>query len=435
MQLRRFYLLLILILLCAVVIDAQDAEETETPAVDASQVLDDAQALVAQAQDAQARNLDVANSIMTMIQVGGIFVAIVTGLAVLISGLFGVSSIRELRGQLATIREEIHSLEELKRDMSNQLVTVRAEITMLKQAKDEVTQTAEQLGMMNDLPEQVDIRMAEQRQDANRQMKALSLVQFAIQQISVGNRHAALNTLLRAITLQDDNAVINYFHGEVLVREGDYEQGIVHLEKACQADDMPDASATLAYAYRMMGDENPDQSDKYYSHAENIYLTLREGHPELLDITGESVYGGLASLYRSRNMIDKAIKIYEDIERITPNSSYPINNLGLLHFEHDDKPFASRDKGREYFEKARRKATVKGTDYWRIFDIITAEIALEETAWETIQRHIDDMFDLEPTNDDILKLLGGIRQLQKSAQPPQHSNQALDYIRTRVDNA
>lgn len=436
MRPRFLYLLVMLILLCPVALYAQDAEATESPAADAAQVLAEAQALVDQAEETQQNNLEVANSIMAMIQVGGIFVAVVTGAAVIISGLFGMTSIRDLRKQLSTIQDEINSLEELKHDMSNQLVTVRAEIALLQQAKDDVMQTAEQLSMMNDLPETVDIRMEEQRKDANRQMKALSLVQFAIQQIARGNRHAALNTLARANTLQSDNAVINYFHGEVLVREGDYEQGIRYLEQASQASDMPDANATLAYAYRMMGDENPDRSDKFYSLSESIYLTLREVHPDLLDITGESVYGGLASLYRNRNMIDKAIKIYEEIEHITPNSSYPINNLGLLHFEHDGKPFASREKGRAYFEKARRKANVtlklEGTDYWRFFDIITAEVALEETSWDNIKSHIDDMFDLDPTDDDILKLIGGIRQLQKSAKPPEFATQAIAYIQSRI---
>lgn len=428
---KHLYMLLILMLLCPVMIYAQDTESTEVPSAEET-VLDEARVLVARAEDAQDRNLNVANSIMTLIQVGGIFVAIVTALAVLISGLFGVSSIRELRSQLTAVRDEISSLEDLRRDLKSQIDTVQVEIKLLQQAKDDVMRTAEQLSMMNDLPELVDSRIEEQKNNAERQLQALSLVQFASQQISIGNRHAALNTLARANALQANNAVINYFHGEVLVREGQYHEGILHLEKAIAANDMPDANATLAYAYRILGDENLDQQDKYYSQSETIYLTLQEEHPDLLDLTGESVYGGLAGLYRNRNLIDKAMRIYEDIQKITPNSSYPINNLGLLHFEYDDKPFGDRNKGKEYFAIARRKASVtlrlEGTDFWRFFDIITAEIALEETPWETIKGRIDDMVELDPTNDGIQKLLNGIRQLQKSHQPPELAQQAYAYV-------
>lgn len=422
---------------------AQDAESTETPEVDSTQILNDAQILVTEAKAIQDENFGMVGSILDLIQAGGVFVALVTVAAVGISGWFGLTSIRDFRKQLDVARGEIDELENLKSELTAQvnrvnseLINVRREIELLDKAKDEVLAVAEKLSMMNDLPTEVDERMRLQQEEANTQLQALSLVQFAIQQITIGNRKAALNTLARATELQEENPVINYFRGEVLVREGEYEQGIPFLQKATQAGDMPDASATLAYAYRMMGDENPDKKDKYYSSAENIYTDLRDDYPDLLDISGESVYGALAGLYRNRNMIDKAIEIYEQLIEVTPNSSYLVNNLGLLHFEHDEKPFADRNKGKEYFEKSQRKARatlkLEGTDYWRLFDLITAEVALEESDWNPIQDLLDSMFDLDPIPDDILKLERGLHQLEKSEQSPQFVQKALDYIQSRM---
>lgn len=428
---KLIYTVLIIGLLSSLAVIAQEAEETETPEDVASQVMADARELVAEARSNQDESFNTINTILGLMQVG---FAVVTGLiviAVAISSVFGLTSIRDLR-------EEIESFKTLKLELTNEITAVHSEIESLQQAKDEVMTVANQLSTMNDLPATVDKQMKEQQADANKQMQALSQVQFAIQQINVGNRQAALNTLARANELQRDNAVINYFRGEVLVREGEYEEGIEYLQKAVQGSDMPDASATLAYAYRMMGDEYPDQNDKYYSRAENIYIELHDDYPELLDISGESVYGALAGLYRNRNMIDKAIQTYEQIELVTPNSSYPINNLGLLHFEHDEKSFADRDKGKEYFEKAKRKARtmlkLEGTDYWRLFDLITAEIALEETSWEAVQEGLQDIFDLEPIDDDIQKLIGGLKQLQKSEQPPKFVIQAMQKIDAQRHN-
>ena len=395
---KILFTMLIVCLMPSPVIIAQDAESTETPEVVAEHILDDAQDLVDEAKSLLDQNFRLVETLFNLIQAGGVLLAFIAVLAGVVSAALGLRARNDFLKEIEALRQQVASAQNLR----------------------------EEFQLMQD----------EQKQYAVTQMQAISLVQLAIQEISIGNHDAALNTLERANELQENNPAINYFRGEVLVREGHYESGIEYLEKAIENITLPDANATIAYACRMLGDANPDKRDKYYSNAESIYVDLREKYPNLLDISGESVYGALAGLYRNRNMIDKAIQTYEEIARMTPNSSYPVNNLGLLHFEHDEKPFADRDEGQRYFEISRRKVRARlkleGTDYWQLFDLITAEIALEETSWDEIQGLLDNMFDLEPIDDDVQKLQRGLLQLQLSEQPPALVDQALGYIESKM---
>lgn len=392
--------MLILITLFFVSVSVLQAQEV-TP-----DPLSEAQEIVSQAQAETQQMLDIINTLFGGIQVFGVVVAIAGGLVTLAGGLLTIVGFRNVyvfRKELSSIRELKEKLEEGQKKLD------------------------QKLGETQKLPALIE----EQMNKSTEQMYALALVQFANLQIDLGNRSAALKTLERALERDNQNHVTQFFYGEVNVRLGHYEKGIEYLTKA-QSEDMPDARATLAYAYRMLGDQDEARRDQYYSKSESIYTELEQQYPDLLDITGESVYGGLAGLYRKRNMIDKAIAAYERIAGVTPGSSYPINNLGLLHFEFDGQFNADCEKGREYFERSRRKAKyalqAETADYWRLFDLITAEVALENVEWDELRGWIDEALEYRPIPDDIEKLHSGLLQLKRANQPPKLVQHALNYL-------
>lgn len=435
---RRLLIVLLFALCLASGAWAQERTPEPTPPAAADPLsVADTQAIVNDARELHADTVELVNLMLTAI---GLLIAGLTFIGALALGglsIFGLRSIRDVRRQVDEVKQQREKLEALQA----QVTTARQKLESDQERLDQ------QLAHLQSLPDNVTaaLEMQErkiedeinkQQAESAEQNEALALVQFAVRQIDVGNVNAAKHTLQRAIGLSEDNRVANFLLGEVLVRTGRYVEGRDYLLKAQPDDDaMPDARASLAYCYRMLGDADTGERDYFYTEAEGIYEALRIQHPDLLDITGDSVYGALGGLYRNTGRIDKALEIYAFIAERTPEASYPFNNLGLLHCQYAGQYGASREKGLDYFRESLRKSYYRlqneSATYWQLFDRATAQVALQEVDWPEMALLLDEILDQRPPRSNLLKLENGLRQLMHVMPPPQLAAPSLDYLAQR----
>jgi tetratricopeptide (TPR) repeat protein len=275
------------------------------------------------------------------------------------------------------------------------------------------------------------------RQQGNRAIRALTLLQLGKQQMDAGNLDAALNTLKQAYEYDPENRATNYFMGELYIRLDQLDEGIDHFKKAgAEATDVheefPAAKAAYAYALRRKGDraQTPDERRHYYYAAEGYFREALDSNPRLLDIDGESFYGALGGLYQRQDRIKEAIECYERaMEATQSTSSYPYNNLGILYTS-QNKP----DKAKTYFEKAARVAAQrlddKPQDYWARFDMVTAQIMLGNP--DEVRKHLPLALQFAASAEQLEKFQSGLKRLRDSA-PSEMLNMVIEVLQKDIE--
>lgn len=278
---------------------------------------------------------------------------------------------------------------------------------------------------------------AEVAEQSRRVAQAFGLGMLASRQVDMGNWKAALEIYLSAAELNPEDRVVNYFIGDLYLRLGKAREGISYLERARQGSKFSSAEASYAYALRLLADEDRirDSQRARYQDVEKILKNVYKDDPYLLDISGESVFGTLASLYRRIGDIEQAIEWYEHAHRVTPKDTYPLNNLAILYYRHRPQ---ERAKALEYFQEARTKGLrtlhQDVQNYWVLFDLITAEIALEEADYlQRIQDYLKRIQDLKPSKIDIRKLFDGLEELKQSKPQPTGIHQGIDVVKKRLE--
>jgi tetratricopeptide (TPR) repeat protein len=259
------------------------------------------------------------------------------------------------------------------------------------------------------------------RQSAN-SLQVQTLLQLSQQQIEFKNDNAAIDALEHAQKLDAKHPVVNYFLGELYLRE--YQQGN-RLEEAIQSleyaltptetyDRYPSAEAALAYAYRLQGEDyglNTKEGRDYFRKAEKMFKKALDENPGLRGINGEPWVGALGSLYRKMGDNRRAIECYKQGSAMSPDRSYPLNNIAILYYMENDER-----NGREYFERAKRiaKRQLDGDPSYIFarFDMLTAHIAMNEAeaAEGTYQRLLED----HPNKEALTKLRSGLMALRNS---------------------
>lgn len=261
--------------------------------------------------------------------------------------------------------------------------------------------------------------------------QALALLQIGQQQAQQGNLGAAFDTLQNAAVLDPENRVIQTALADLYLQLGLIEDGLKQIEKARSGKtELPAADAAYAYALIRLGDRNPAQKDKYYTEATALLLVLADKHPNLLDITGESVYGALGGLYRRQGRVDQAIHYYERARKVTPMNTYPLNNLALLNTVQGNDSRAA-DYFRQSLDLARQRLAVRRADYWTWFDLLTAELALDSATEDTVKR-LDQVVDLAPSVQTLEKFLEGLEILQRSQRPPALIDQVMARVHEEI---
>jgi tetratricopeptide (TPR) repeat protein len=250
-------------------------------------------------------------------------------------------------------------------------------------------------------------------------IRALALLQLGEQQMEARNMRAALQTFLDAYQYDPGNRATNFFLGELYIQQRDMTKGIEHLERTKneRGDLYPPAEAALAYALRVQAEQqdDPGERNRLYAEAEGHFIHALKLDPNMRDINGESFHGALGGLYRRRGQTSDAIRCYEEAERVTPHSAYPVNNLAMLHFLQGNIEDSTR-----YFRKskamAERALETQPGDYWQRFNVITALTAMGDR--QGALEWLATVKSVLPSAGPLESLIGGLKTLKDAPHPP-----------------
>jgi tetratricopeptide (TPR) repeat protein len=408
-----------LLWLGSMAVSAQETTEVSsspTPEVNstitAATVLQEAQRVMEQADRQSASTFNMMNWLFGFIQVVGVLIAVVAVFASYITS------------QRRHIKEAQEFIEEAR-------VTIAQEVATTQDLIKQLNEALQNVGELTSLRDQIHTGLKEVSEKTSKVAEALSLTQFAQRQIAIGNLVAATDNLNKACEVDPENRIIHYFLGDVYVRLGQLNEGIKHLRQARSGEyKIPSAEASYAYAIRLQGDHNPQKAESHYAEAIIIFDEVFQTSPDLLDISGESVFGALAGLYRRQGRIEKAIEWYEHARKITPQNSYPLNNLAVLNFR------LGKSEVKAYFEDclkiAQDRLNVRSFDYWNRFDLLTAQIALD-TPFEKLEAQLQAVFKLVSNPGPLEKFLLGLEDLQKAPAPPVSIDQVINEVRREIN--
>lgn len=309
-------------------------------------------------------------------------------------------------------------------------------VTSLGKVNDLRQELRKELNEVQTLTDQLS-RDVEQFDQIDQKIQAVSQLQFAIEQVDLGNVTTALAILQDIHALMPDDPVVNYFLGDALLRQGKFDEGATYLEKAQRKENFWAAKASYAYARRVQADRKKisGSREQVYQQVDALFNDLYDRAPLLLDVQRESAFGAWASLKRRLGDMQAAAEIYAHCASVTPYSSYPLINLGLLHL----MPESSQDSNfepdlgtgltyfREAFEKAERKLVLNPTDHWPIFDIILSLTVLEEPIDE-IRPYWQQVRDLRVIPADAQKLFDSLEQLREIDQISDHAEAVISFI-------
>jgi tetratricopeptide (TPR) repeat protein len=372
------------------------------------------------------RAMDTVNAMLAFIQASGLLLAVLGSVA----AFFGLRTLFDYRSKLTEAQNLLGNLQEIATTAS----TRQAEMQSLR--TDIQMRIAELDSLNADLEKRTRSNLTEMLSMGTQSVRALEKTQLGQQQFSIGNLRQARDTFLEAVTLAPDSRVVHYFLGDVYLRLGELEKGIAQLKLGGAGDPAyPWATVSYAYATRLLGDAQNTQADRdrYYAEAEQLFLATFKDAPELLDLSGESAYGALAGLYRRRKMYGQALHYYEHVSKVTPQNSYPLNNLGILNYM-----MGHKEKAKQYFREALEiaveKLSMRRNDIWSWVDRITAEIVLEQDL-NQIQDHLSAVFGLGVNGWAALpKFLSGLEEIAAVTDPPAHLLNIIAQLKDSLAN-
>lgn len=339
-------LLLVLLLIAAGVASAQDELSPELEA--------EIEATIARAE----AMLDFAFNLL------GIFEAVSVAITI-VGALFGAFGfIRLISAQ--------NSLTQARAEVEQEIANIRQQFDEdLERRRTEFAELSQQLLKA----------VEEQRNEAAKATAdaalATALLGFGERQFKATDFNGAVDTYKRALALDGNNPVVYYKLGYAHVHMGELEDAEVNLKHSLAIDPQFDpAKVALGYVYRRKGEKMKEsiEREQTLNMAERWMLEGLQASPKLVDEDGESWWGALGGLYKRRHQTDQALYAYQQAAIVTPNSSYPFNNLANLYGASGDLDSMLKMWGRvERLAAAEVQAEVG--NYWGYFDLLTAHLA------------------------------------------------------------
>ncbi len=372
----------------------------------AQKAIDTASATNAQASAAISQAGIVLNFIQVVAIIGGAAATLVSiGL-----GASGLRTLGEYRKDLDEAQAELGGMKQQLLDATQQATTAQAGLEATSQ-----------------------IQIEALRHQAATTLRAMSMLQMGQQQFETGNMRAARQMYEEAVRLNPDNPVTNYLLGEVYLIERNLEPAVDHLEKALALDsNLAPAYAALGLVQRLQAEKenDPDQRNQRFAEAETNLLKAIGIEPSTRDVNKESVYSTLGGLYRRQGRLDDAIGYYSKAEKITPNNSYPVVNLALLHFMRGDV-----EKANGYFERtiaaSLKNLAINPADTWARGDVITARLALGQT--DEAFRELEALTSQARSVGSMETLLSGWRNLKGAPHPPADIDKAIEVLHAAIE--
>jgi tetratricopeptide (TPR) repeat protein len=252
------------------------------------------------------------------------------------------------------------------------------------------------------------------KQEGRDSFRVLRLQLLAEQQVRSHNIDTAIDTLMTAHQLDPDDHATNYLLGYLFTTRKEIEKALGYLEHALALEpDFTPGSAALGLALRRKGDSISDpaqaeERNRYWAQAEAELLKALSKDSKLTDADGESYYGTLGGLYRRQHRYYAALDAYELAHKVTPDSSYPISNLAMIHAHQGNKREAEY-----YFTQVIKQAALQldddPRDAWTRCDLALARLVLGEPdeglhQLETVIEQQPERGVLETVHDGLLFL-------------------------------
>lgn len=310
-----------------------------------------------------------------------------------------------LEEQLKTASADFKTTSEL-RTQEMQSALLRLE-TFIQDAQSELDNLRRELGVSADA----------ERERTARALMGQTLQSLGERQYRERDFKGAIETLNRALELDDYNPITHYQLGYVYVQSSQLEKAEEHLVQALKIDPrLAQALATLGYVYRRMAERMPMGHDRMekFNVAESKLLEALRISPRLIDNDGESWWGSLGGSYRRQGQIDQAIHAYEEAAKVTPRSSYPFSNLAMIYLHQGNRDamlsnFANVEK------LALSETQTDPHNYWAFADLVTSRLAQKKTELTDIALDsllftvpYDSMYVLESLADTLQRLMNGL---------------------------
>jgi len=185
------------------------------------------------------------------------------------------------------------------------------------------------------------------------QVEVEQTLQDALQLIESGSYGTAMG-ILENLLKKEENAEYYYNIGYIMTAQGDYSDAIQSFRKATTLNRLfAKAYEGMGRAYQQLGE--PDKAEKYMIRAADIHMSKEnvEEAEEVLDEIKEinpntvNIYNSLGVLYRKKNDFKKALFNYKKAIVIHPDRARIHYNIGRLYIEMKDPEAA-----KSYFLKA-----------------------------------------------------------------------------------
>ena len=168
------------------------------------------------------------------------------------------------------------------------------------------------------------------------------------------NDYDSALTVFDELTQRGESAEVYYNIGYIKTSQGEYEEAIAAFRKATQIDRLfAKAFEAMGCAYKKLGKN--EKAQEYLQKAADIYISREKMQDaeavlnEILQISPDSVnvFNSLGVLYRRRGNLKTSLNHYQKALKVHPNEPHIHYNIGRLYFE-----LKLPDKARICFNKA-----------------------------------------------------------------------------------
>ncbi len=168
------------------------------------------------------------------------------------------------------------------------------------------------------------------------------------------NDYDSALTVFDELTQRGESAEVYYNIGYIKTSQGEYEEAIAAFRKATQIDRLfAKAFEAMGRAYKKLGKN--EKAQEYLQKAADIYISREKMQDaeavlnEILQISPDSVnvFNSLGVLYRRRGNLKTSLNHYQKALKVHPNEPHIHYNIGRLYFE-----LKLPDKARICFNKA-----------------------------------------------------------------------------------
>ncbi len=332
------------------VASAHNTDASVTPAAtpDSAAALNQANDILARADQESNQTQNLLNTVNTYSQILGVVLALFGVVAVFL-GVFGFSTnngfrdldkewrehLNELTKQQSEAEEKSKAITQLKNEVeekSREMENLRQE--MLQKSKD-----IGDLEQLVTLQEAVTKRLEESARNIEDNSNALLNYMLGEQLQEQKRTSLAISAFERARALRPHDPQISYALGRIYSNRGIYDRAIDCLEDAITNDpSFAQAHMELGLAYRRRAESMYTQNDQQLIiEYEKAIQYLQEATRLLPNY--EDALAGLGAIYRRMKRYREALDYYKQAFKADPSSSYALGNVATIGWHEGERSF------------------------------------------------------------------------------------------------